>query len=104
MLPDDQRVDKETFRQIFLDHWDDFKTLHPSYAQPQYEEVVQKMLNCGSVMGGYTEYICMNCGQDSRKVCFTCKGSFCLSCAKVYVDDFVEQTSKNLGSVPLQLI
>ncbi len=31
MVPDDQRVDKETFRQIFLDHWDGFKTAYPSY-------------------------------------------------------------------------
>jgi hypothetical protein len=96
MLPDDQRVDKDTFRQIFLDHWDGFKNAYPSYDTTQYEEVVQKMLECGSEMGGYTEYICMQCGQDRRKVCFTCKGSFCLSCAKVYVDEFVEQVSRIL--------
>jgi len=96
MVPDDQRVDKETFRQIFLDHWDGFKNAYPSYATAQYEEVVQKMLECGSEMGGYTEYICMLCGKDRRKVCFTCKGSFCLSCAKVYVDEFVEQVSRML--------
>ena len=96
MVPDDQRVDKETFRQIFLDHWDGFKNAYPSYDTAQYEEVVQKMLECGSEMGGYTEYICMLCGKDRRKVCFTCKGSFCLSCAKVYVDEFVEQVSRML--------
>ena len=56
MQPDDQRVDKETFRQIFLDHWDGFKNAYPSYNTAQYEEVVQKMLECGSEMGGYTEY------------------------------------------------
>ncbi len=96
MVPEDQRVDKETFRQIFLDHWDGFKNTYPSYDTAQYEEVVQKMLECGSEMGGYTEYICMQCGKDRRKVCFTCKGSFCLSCAKVYVDEFVEQVSRIL--------
>ena len=96
MVPDDQRVDKETFRQIFLDHWDGFKNTYPSYNTAQYEEVVQKMLECGSEMGGYTEYICTQCGKDKRKVCFTCKGSFCLSCAKVYVDEFVEQVSRIL--------
>ena len=96
MVPDDQRVDKETFRQIFLDHWGGFKNAYPSYNTPQYEEVVQKMLQCGKEMGGYTEYICLQCGQDRRRVCFTCKGSFCLSCAKVYVDEFVEQVSRIL--------
>ena len=96
MLSPNTRVNKETFRQIFIDHWADFKNKYPSYYKTQYEEVVQKMLNCGKEIGGYIEYICMHCGQDKRRVCFTCKGGFCLSCSKVYVDEFVEQVSKVL--------
>ena len=96
MLSLNTRVDKETFRQIFIDHWAGFKNKHPSYKKAQYEEVVQKMLNCGKEIGGYIEYICMHCGQDKRRVCFTCKGGFCLSCSKVYVDEFVEQVSRIL--------
>jgi len=76
MLSPNTRIDKETFRQIFIDHWDGFKNKNPSYNKAQYEEVIQKMLNYGKESGGYTEYICMNCGQDRRKVCFTCKGFF----------------------------
>ena len=98
MLPDTSRVDKGTFQQIFLDHWDGFKEAYPSYDTSQYEEVIQKMLDCGKEGFGYTEYICMQCGQDRRRVCFTCKGSFCLSCAKVYVDKFVEHVSEVLVS------
>ena len=91
-----QGVDKETFRQIILDHWGGFKEKNPTYNRGQYEEVVQKMLGCGREEGGYTEYICLRCGQDLRRVCFTCKSSFCLSCAKLYVDDFVDQVSRVL--------
>ena len=96
MLLPNTRVGKETFRQIFIDHWGGFKKKLPSYDNAQYEEVVQKMLHCGKESGGFTEYICMHCGQDKRRVCFTCKGCFCLSCSKVYVDEFVEQVSRVL--------
>lgn len=91
-----QKIDQVTFRQIFIDNWPGFKGEHPSYGKAQYDEVVQKMLGCGKEEGGYTEYMCMHCGRDRRRVCFTCKSSFCLSCAKGYVDDFVVQVSKML--------
>ena len=54
------------------------------------------MLGCGKESGGYSEYICMNCGRDIRRVAFSCKSCFCLSCSKKYVDDFVSQVSKML--------
>ena len=90
------KQDKEIFRRIFLEHWDNFKVMHQSYDCEQYEEPVQKMLNCGKESGGYCEYICMQCGQDLRRICFSCKSCFCLSCAKVYVDNMVSQVSKML--------
>jgi len=91
-----QIPDKEIFRNIFIDHWDQFKEEHPTYDKPQYEEPVQKMLGCGKESNGYSEYICMNCGRDVRRVGFSCKSCFCLSCAKKYVDDFVSQVSSML--------
>lgn len=91
-----QKQDREVFRQIFIDHWDRFKTVYPSYDNEQYEEPVQKMLGCGKESGGYIEYVCSHCGQDIRRIGFSCKGSFCLSCAKKYVDDFVSQVSEML--------
>ncbi len=90
------KQDKEVFRKIFLENWDDFKDKHPVYDCEQYEEPVQKMLNCGKESGGYSEYICMKCGRDLRRVCFSCKSCFCLSCAKVYADNMVSQVSKML--------
>ena len=90
------KQDEGVFRTIFRDHWDRFKIKHPGYDSEQYEAPVQKMLVCGSELGGYSEYICTNCGRDVRKVPFSCKSCFCLSCAKKYVDDFVSQVSAML--------
>lgn len=91
-----KKQDKEIFKQIFLDHWDEFKIMHPRYDDDQYEKPVQKMLGCGEDGNGYSEYICMHCGKDKRKVPFSCKSCFCLSCAKKYVDNFVSQISNML--------
>lgn len=93
-----QMQDKDVFRNIFVDHWDQFKEEHPTYDKPQYEAPVQKMLGCGKESNGYSEYICMNCGRDIRRIGFSCKSCFCLSCAKKYVDNFVSQVSSMLYS------
>ena len=87
LLPASQRIDNEVFKQIFLDHWGDFKVKNPVYNNDHYEEVVQKMLGCGKEEGGYSEYICLKCGKELRRVAFSCKSCFCLSCVKVYVDE-----------------
>jgi hypothetical protein len=62
-------VDRDTFRWIFMDHWEEFKKHHPGYDTVYYEEVVQKMLGCGTKAAGYSEYRCMHCGKDRRCVC-----------------------------------
>lgn len=90
------KIDKEIFKNIFRDHWEGFKLTHPTYNTDQYEDPVEKMLGCGDEFGGYSEYICMYCGKEKRKVPFSCKSCFCLSCAKKYVDDFVSQVSEML--------
>jgi len=95
-LTKDQRKDKDIFRRIFEENWDNFKDKYPVYDNDQYEVPVQKMLSCGKESGGYCEYICMKCGRDLRRVCFSCKSCFCLSCAKVYADNMVSQISKML--------
>lgn len=90
------KQDKAIFQDIFNDHWKGFKAKYTRYDNKQYEEPVQKMLGCGKESGGYSEYICMKCGRDLRRVTFSCKSYFCLSCAKKYVDDFVAQVSAML--------
>jgi hypothetical protein len=78
---------KRIFKQIFKDGWEEFKKRHPRYAGV--DEVVQKMLGCGEFENGYAVYLCPECFGE-KKVPFSCKSSFCLSCAKTYTANWVE--------------
>ncbi len=89
-------LETDVFKTIFKAHWEDFKKLHPQYDIDQYEKPVQKMLGCRDATNGYSEYICMYCGRDRKKIPFSCNSCFCLSCAKKYVDDVVSQVSAML--------
>ena len=44
------RIDRDTFRKIFINNWAFFLVLHPSYAKSQFLDVVNKMLGCGTVV------------------------------------------------------
>ena len=85
-------IDISTFKRIFLEHWDDFKAAYSRFDTDQYTEAVQKMLDCGDPEKmGFVQYRCMACGQ-TRRIGFSCKSCFCLSCARVYTDrwsDFI---------------
>lgn len=87
---------KTAFKKIFQDHWISFKQNHAAYNDAHYDLAVEKMLGCGDSSNGYTEYRCTTCGLDIRRVPFTCKSPFCLSCGKVYSDGVVAQVSKVL--------
>ena len=75
-------VDADTFHQIFRDHWDAFKARYPTFDTSDYDTAVQKMLDCGDPEKmGYVQYRCPFCG-ETRRIAFTCKSCFCLSCAQ----------------------
>lgn len=80
---------------IFRDHWKSSKqVLSKIYAPSHWESIVEsveKMLSCKDPSNGYAEYICTKCG-TKKKVPFTCKGRFCTSCGKRYVDEWVDKT------------
>jgi hypothetical protein len=85
------------FKQIFTEHWDGFKHVHPRYNTRYYDSLVDKMLRCGDPKKiGSIEYRCLHCGQGKHLVAMSCKSSLCLRCAKVYVDDWVSQVSEML--------
>jgi Putative transposase/Transposase zinc-binding domain len=85
------------FKQIFAEHWDGFKHLYPRYDTRYYDGLVEKMLGCGHPEKmGYSEYRCLHCGQGKHLVAMSCKSSLCLRCAKVYVDNWVNQVSRML--------
>jgi hypothetical protein len=89
-------IDKNTFKQIFYDHWDTFRQFHPHFDSPDYIETVQKMLDCGDPEKmGFVQYRCCYCGQ-TRRIAFTCKSCFCLSCAKVYTDRWADFIARRL--------
>jgi len=94
MLNPNEKNDTNIFKKIIGDNWENFKKEHPSYDAPQYNEVIDKMLTCGSELGGYSEYRCLNCGEGIRRIAFSCKCMFCLRCVKVHVDEFVSKVSK----------
>src|SRR5712691_8939222 len=85
------------FKQIFAEHWDGFKQSHHRYDTPYYDELVNKMLECGQPEKmGYIDYRCLHCGEGHHRVSMSCKSSLCLRCGKVYVDNWVSQVSKML--------
>jgi hypothetical protein len=49
-----QRVDKDTFKQIFRDHWEAFTQHQPRYQDRHVQAVIDKMLGCGTPESGYT--------------------------------------------------
>ncbi len=81
-----RQTHKNRLKQIFIDGWEAFKQRHPRYADV--DEVVQKMLGCGDPANGHAVYLCPDC-QERRVVAFSCKSQFCLSCAKVYGQQWV---------------
>lgn len=90
-------ADGNVFKQIFDDHWDDFKRWETRYNTRYYDSLVEKMLACGNPdKMGYIEYRCPDCGQGKHRVSMTCKSALCLRCAKVKVDDWVAQVSHML--------
>jgi putative transposase/transposase-like zinc-binding protein len=89
-------INKNTFKQIFRDHWEAFKQTHPKFDRPDYNDTIQKMLNCGDPEKmGFVQYRCCQCGQV-RRIAFTCKSCFCLSCAKVYTDRWADFIGRRL--------
>lgn len=87
-------VSREIFKQIFRDHWDGFREENLEYGD-YYDGVIKKMLGCGDAANGFMTYRCLHCG-ELKKVPFSCKSSFCLSCAKVYTEQWVEYIGRAL--------
>lgn len=91
-----KHIDKQTFKQIFRDHREEFRTTNLRYNTEPYATAVQKMLDCGDPEKmGSIHYTCMSCGA-TRIIGFSCKSSFCLSCAKPYTDRWVEFIGRRL--------
>lgn len=91
-----------SIKTIFYDHWSSAKQVisrrYSSFHWRSIVDAVDKMLSCKDPSGGYAEYICTRCGKEKR-VAFTCKGRFCTSCGKKYIDEWVNKTVKGIINV-----
>jgi len=92
MSPD---YNKNVFKQIFVDYWAEFQKRYSRYKTEYYDVVIEKMLGCRDPENGFMAYRCLWCG-EIKKVPFSCKSSFCFSCAKIYIDEWVDYISKAL--------
>jgi hypothetical protein len=87
-----QRVDRNTCKQSFRDHWRPCQQGHPRYQERHVQAVLDTMLGCGTPESGYPTSLCPHC-LDEKRVAFSCKSSFGLSCGKVSVEEWVAPTS-----------
>ncbi len=87
------------FLKIFSKGWERFKSAVPSYDKPHYNKQVEAVLRCGDPVFGFSQYLCLNCGKDSRIVAHSCKSKFCLRCGRVDGENFA-QSSIGSGSIP----
>lgn len=94
-MDDQQKIDKQIFKQIFRDHFEEFQDRYPRYKADYIEETVEKMLGCAEETNGYAIYRCMDCGVE-KVVPFSCKSSFCLSCACIRLEKWLAKIEDTL--------
>jgi hypothetical protein len=82
-----QRVDKNTFTQIFRAPWRPCPQGHPRYQERHVQAVIDKMLGCGTPEAGSPPYRCPPWLEEKRGA-VSCKSSFGLACCKVYVEEW----------------
>jgi len=79
IMKEKRTEDKITIKEIFSDHWPEFKQYKwhtiPENMKESVEEAVLKMLGCGDPKNGYTKFMCTQCG-EAKIVGFTCKRRF----------------------------
>ncbi len=88
-----RKARRNKLKEIFRDGWEEFKGKYQRYEEV--DEVVQKMLGCGDVANGYAMNLCPDCHEEHR-VAFSCKSTFCLSCARKYGQRWVETVKEML--------
>ena len=89
---------KHVIKQIFTDHWPNFEKKYGERIRPVVKKEVEKLLRCGDIEYGHTEYTCPTCG-EIKQVGFTCKSRLCTSCGKVQTDKWQEKISTSIVDV-----
>ena len=94
--PNHNKRKLQTYKSIFIENIESFKKEYPKFDTAYHESVIKKMLDCGTVEGGYAKYDCMHCGVDKHVVFFSCKSKLCLKCAKRYAAEAAESIASKL--------
>jgi hypothetical protein len=109
MIADRPLAELNLWQRLFAGHWDEFTAWFAEQTgkpvPERWTENVRKLLGCGDVRNGYSEYVCEECG-TVRKAGFTCKSRLCLRCFKVAVDKLLRSFDKVLfeGVVHRQIV
>jgi Transposase zinc-binding domain len=90
------RIDTDPCKQICRDHWAPFQQHQPRYPERHVPAVIDNMLGCGTLEAGSTTSLCPHCLAEKR-VAFSCKRRFCLSCCKGYGDEWVAHSGRTLS-------
>ena len=85
MFTDRPFAELNLWQRIFAEHRERFVTAYQTerdHSIPtHWQSNVRKMLGCGDIRQGYSEYYCEYC-QESRKVGFTCKSDCACAVAR----------------------
>lgn len=74
-----------------------FQQRSPRYQDRHVQAVIDKRLGCGTPESGYTTSLCPHCLEE-RRVAFSWKSSLCLSCCKVYGEEWVAHIGRTLDA------
>lgn len=94
--PEENKPKKNRFLQIFADQWDSFKQKYPKFDTRHYNKQVGAVLKCADPQFGFRQYMCLQCGKDSKTVAYSCKSKFCLRCGRVDGENFTHQIAGKL--------
>lgn len=62
----------------------------PFYDKHHYNKQVEVALQCGDPAFGFSQYLCLNFGKDSRIAAHLCKSKCCLRCERVDGENFAQ--------------
>ncbi|WP_416431246.1 IS91 family transposase [Piscirickettsia salmonis] len=85
-----------SYKSIFYACWTLFTKVYPRYDTAYYLAEIEKMLNCGTDLGGFALFGCCRCGKGRHKIFFSCKSNACLKCAKRYGREAMERITSKL--------
>ena len=90
------KIEDNKFLAIISENWACFKQRYPSFNTAHYNNSVQAILGCGKPEFGFRQYMCLNCGNESRVVAHSCKSKLCLRCGRVDGENFAQNVASKL--------